>query len=365
MFFDAITINKDDAYDYANLPKAARGKFVKAKDSQLEDAFLADAETKKMMDAGFNFLRGELQKLNPELYKPLVHTTYAQDIDIDLGGGWVDYVTYYRADYAAITSWAKTLQADSTNVVPRVNVGLEQGNAKVFTFELGYDLRFVQLKKLDELKMGKDIKSIYQDIMLTSWELFCQETVYLGINGSTGLFNNTTVVPVHNTGISKADVINGTVTDEQLNSIVNGIIAQAMDASNRNPAVIPNRLLVPTWFTQALADRMSALYTNNLLSYLKEHNLAVGEGFDKVEIVGRPALNNLGVAGVGRIVAYRKDKRYARVDIPVPFQHLITLPNMERHAYTTVYAGQISEVQFPYNTAGDTFAPIQYFDFVA
>lgn len=365
MLLDAIQINKNDAYDYSNLPKSARGKFFKLDDEGLKKAFCFDS--KLTMDAGFNFLTSELQKINPEVYKPLIHTTYAEDVDIDVGGGWVDYITYYKADYAAIASWAKNLVGDSANIVPRVNVGLEQGNAKVYTFELGYDLRFVQLKKLDKLKLGRDIQSIYSDIMYAAWDLFVQENVYLGVNGSTGMFNNTTTVPVNLTGISKAAVEAGTVTDEQLNSIVNGIIRTSMDASNRNPAVIPNRLAVPTWFTSALADRMSALYTDNLLGYLKVHNLANGEGLiEKLEIVGRSALNNLGTAGAGRIVAYRKDKRFVKVDMPVPFQHLITLPNMERMAYTTVFAGQVSEVQFPYNgSSSDAFAPVQYYDFVA
>lgn len=364
MYFDAIELKNNDRFVFENLPKEARGKFFKMDKTELDRASFGDSKSKMVLDASFNFLTSELQKLHPETYKPLFNTTYAQDVDIDVGGGWVEFVSYYKVDYAAIASWAKNLTGDSANIVPRVNVEPAQGNAKVFTFQLGYDIRFVQMKLFDKIKMAKDIKSIYEDAMLAAWELFSQEIAYLGVNGTTGLFNNTTVVPVSVLGISKDDIEDGTVTDEQLNAVVNGIISAAMDATNRNAALIPNRLLVPTWFSKALSDRMSALYTNNLLGYLREHNLAVDEALlPKLEIFGRPALNTLGTNGVGRIVAYHKDKRFVRLDVPVPFQHLITLPNMERMAYTTVFAGQISEIQFPYNSSTDEFAPIQYLDF--
>lgn len=363
MLFDAIPVKQTDIYDYSNLPKNARGTFRKMSNDQLGSTFLADS--KMTMDAGFSFLKSELQKLHPEVYNPLWNTTYAKDIDLDIGGGWVDYISYYKTDYAAIAEWSKNLMGNSSNIVPRVNAGMQQGNAKVFTFELAYDLRFVELKKLDRIKMQKDIKSIYEDVMLAAYELFAQQVAYLGINGGTGFFNNTTVVPVNQTNISKAGLLNGTVTDEEITAIINGIIAGAMSNSNLNVAVIPDHFLVPTYFGKVLTGRFSALYTQTLRGFLKEHNLATEE-FDSIKsitIESRPLLDTLGLGGYGRIVAYKKDKRFVRMDVPVPFQHLITLPNMERMAYTSAFAGQISEVQFPYNSSSsDAFAPVQYWD---
>ena len=84
----------------------------------------------------------------------------------------------------------------------------------------------------------------------------------------------------------------------------------------------------------------------------------------KITIESRPALNKLGVGGHGRIVAYKKDKDYVRLDMPYPMQHYITLPNIDKMAYTSAFVGQVSEIQLPYNTSDAELGIVSYWDFV-
>ena len=92
-----------------------------------------------------------------------------------------------------------------------------------------------------------------------------------------------------------------------------------------------------------------------------------GEGSYKFQIRGRKQLDNLGTVSNGRIVVYRNEKRFVRMDMPYPLQVYYTGPNVERGAYTSFFMGQISHIQMPYNdgkNAGE-FGPVTYWDFGA
>lgn len=49
--------------------------------------------------SGGAFLTSELEKRDPLIRKPLTSVTYARDIPIQTGGGWVDYVTAMNVAY--------------------------------------------------------------------------------------------------------------------------------------------------------------------------------------------------------------------------------------------------------------------------
>ena len=83
----------------------------------------------------------------------------------------------------------------------------------------------------------------------------------------------------------------------------------------------------------------------------------------KIKIASRPALNTLGTGGHGRIVAYKKDKTFVRIDMPYAMPHFITLPNIDKMSYTSAFVGQVSEVQMPYNTTNATLGVVTYWDF--
>lgn len=132
-----------------------------------------------------------------------------------------------------------------------------------------------------------------------------------------------------------------------------------------NISLLPDTFLVPTFVGANLTSRFSALYTSTLRKFLIDHNMAADEsdGAIKISINSRPALNDLGAAGKGRIVAYRKDKDFVRLDMPYPIQHYITLPNVGKMAYTSAFVGQVSEVQMPYNVSSSELGVVSYWDF--
>ena len=107
------------------------------------------------------------------------------------------------------------------------------------------------------------------------------------------------------------------------------------------------------------------LLIDTLYQFIIDHNLgsAQSAGTVKLTIKARPDLNTLGTGGHGRIVAYKKDKTFVRIDMPYPMQHYITLPNIDKMSYTSAFVGQVSEIQLPYNTSNEELGIVTYWDF--
>lgn len=322
-------------------------------------------------DANFAFLSTTLAKLHKEMAEPLYWVTWSEDIPFETGGGFVDYVEYYTIDWAGIMNEQRNLVGNSVNYVPRVNAGANQKRVNVFTYEVAYDLRFIELEKMKKLTLQKSIQEIYNNVILAGWDLFVQNIAYLGANGSHGLFNSDTLVKTFT-------IDNQTTTyqgfdgmqDDAVVAFINGIYETYLKQTNGaggagNTPILPDTILVPTFVMSDLVSRYSPLYSNTLYDFVLTHNLGLSQSGKKMEITiqARPALDNLGTAGKGRIVAYRKNKSFVRIDLPYPIQHYITLPNIEKMSYTTAFVGQVSEIQLPYNTSSSEFGVVSYWDF--
>lgn len=361
--FSPVEVEKNFFVD--SVPSSQRGQCVSIKDmygSKVERRFVNDA---RVHDTNFAFLSTTLAKLHNTLYEPKHFVTYAQDIPVDVGGGFVDYVTYYTVDWAGIMNEFRNVVGNNANYIPRVNAGLNQKSVNVYTFEVAYDLRFVELEKMKKLTLQKSIQDIYSNAIVAGWDLFVQKVAYTGINGGKGLFNSdnvkvSTISNASTTGKGFEGLSDGAVV-----AYFNGVFEYYLQKSNMNITVMPNTFLVPTFVGKDLTSRFSALYTSTLRDFIIKHNLGIDESDEnfKVRIASRPSLDTLGAASKGRIVAYRNEKEYVRVDMPYPMQHYITLPNIERMGYTSAFVGQVSEIQMPYNVNSTDLGIVTYWDF--
>lgn len=330
--------------------------------SNIAKPFIGDAT---IHDANFAFLTTTLAKLHQQLYEPKYFVTYQKDVPVDVGGGFVDYVSYYTVDWAGIMNEFRNVVGNNANYIPRVNAGLNQKRVNVYTFEVAYDLRFIELEKMKKLTLQKSIQDIYSNAIVAGWDLFVQKVAYTGVEGKTGLFNGTNVLK---TTIDNADATGAGftgMTDAAIVSFFNGVFEMYLKDSNMNISILPDTFRVPTFVGNDLSSRFSALYTSTLRKFILDHNLGVDEssGEVKITIESRPDLNTLGEGGHGRIVAYRKDKSFVRIDMPYPIQHYITLPNIDKMSYTSAFVGQVSEVQMPYNTSSTALGVVTYWDF--
>lgn len=344
-----------------------RGTCINVRDMYPMLKKIPGIQDSKLHDTNFAFLTTTLAKLHKELYEPITHTTFAEDIPVDVGGGFVDFVSYYTVDWAGMMNEFRNIMGNNANYIPRVNAGMSQKSARVYTFEVAYDLRFVELEKMKKLTLQKSIQDIYSNIIVAGWDLFVQKVAYLGIQGATGLFNdaNTIITTIDNSTASSANSGFLGMSDSAVVAFFNGVFQLYLERSNMNVDILPDTFLVPTFVGSDLTSRFSALYTSTLRKFLLDHNLASDEsdGAVKISIKSRPQLNTIGTGSHGRIVAYKKDKRYVRVDMPYPMQHYITLPNIDKMSYTSAFVGQVSQIQMPYNQSSSEFGIVTYFDF--
>lgn len=349
-----------------SIPASQRGKAVSVRDmygSRMSRSVgISDAT---IHDSNFAFLTSTLAKLHKELYEPMYFVTWQKDIDKEVGGGFVDFVEYYSVDWSGIMNQFRNVVGNGANYIPRVNAGMYQHRCKVYTYEVAYDLRFTELEKMKKLTLQKSIQEIYNNAIVAGWDLFVQDCAYKGIGDSKGLFNSDDIVmaaTVSNAGTTGKGFAG--LTDAAVVAFFNGIFERYLSESNMNTAILPDTILVPTYVMTDLVSRFSSLYTSSLYQYILDHNLGAAQAGDlKLRIEGRPDLNDMGSAGKGRIVAYRKAKQFVRIDIPYPIQHYITLPNIEKMSYTSAFVGQVSEVQMPYNTDSSTLGVVTYWDF--
>lgn len=317
-----------------------------------------------MLDSNFSFFSSALAKVHTELAEPKYFVTYLQDIPVEYGGGFVDYVTFQTVNWSGLIDELRAVGTNASTFLPKVNAGLTQERVNVYTFEVGYDISFLELEKAKKLELKKSIEEVYQNAVVAGFDLFVQKIAYLGIDGNGGLFNSSSVLAntIDNTG---AQVDQGTkgLDDKKVVAIFNKIFETYLEGTNNNLALLPDVLLVPTFVASDLSSRHNTLYTSTLRKFLAEHNLAVDEGeLPKIEIHGRADLNKLGSVSKGRIVAYKKDQAFVRLDIPYPVQHFNTLPDINKKAYTTMFVGQVSEIQMPYNVKNE-FGVVSYWDF--
>lgn len=362
-YFTPSNIEKNFFVD--SVPSSERGTTTSICDMFSGKALKMFVKDQKVHDANFAFLTTTLAKVHKELTEPKYFVTYAQDIPVDVGGGFVDYVSYFTVDWAGIMNEFRNVMGNNANFIPRVNAGLNQKRVNVYTFEVAYDLRFVELEKMKQLTLAKSIQDIYSNVIVAGWDLFVQKVGYKGMSGQTGLFNdsNTLVTTIDNSSTT-GQGFEG-LADSAVVSFFNGVFEYYLINSNMNITVLPDTFLVPSFVGSDLSGRINALYTNSLRKFIVEHNLGIDEGDAnfKIEIKSRPDLDAMGSASKGRIVAYRKAKEFVRLDMPYPMQHYITLPNIERMSYTSAFVGQISQIQLPYNTSSSELGVVTYWDF--
>ena len=157
--FTASTVEKKFYTD--SVPACQRGKcfsLTSIYGIRASRPYIGDA---KVHDTNFAFLQSELTKLHTKLYEPQYFITYLQDVPVNYGGGFVDYVSYYTVDWAGIMNEFRNVVGNNANYIPRVNAGLTQKMVNVYTFEIAYDLRFIELEKMKKLTLQKSISNCH------------------------------------------------------------------------------------------------------------------------------------------------------------------------------------------------------------
>ena len=305
------------------------------------------------IQSGNAFLTSELEKRDPLIRKPLTSVTYPRDIPIEVGGGWVDYVSAMSVAYGmAGGSGASAVNGGGSNGIPVVQASVSKGAFKAHVFAAALRVMFVDMQRANFI--GRSLDQMLQDGIRLAYDKHMDQNTYVGFDeyATTGLVNNPDVTK---TTAATSGTASSTKwadkTPKQILTDINSAITAVWAANEYDEAGIPNHILIPyeqySYITTAM---VSDLGTETIYDFLKKHNVAANHGVD-LEIVPTRWVKGAGASGGDRMVVYVNNRRFVKADELVPLSRVMSAPNVTNVCYDTAYMANASEVQLMYQTS--------------
>ena len=295
------------------------------------------------------FLVSELEKRDPIVRVPLTSFTYARDIPIKIGGGWVDHTSNLNIDYGVTGgSGNGTVQASGANASPLVQMNLEKDVYSTHVFNTTMRIRFTDMMRSQVT--GRSLDKLLSDGVRMVYDKHMDENVYVGLSkyGSFGLINNPNVTVVTaDAGVStQTDWAHKTPNEilKDINDALNAVWA----AAGYDRRAMPNHILLPyEQFNYIATQPVSGLSEKSILTYLQENNVAGKNGVELI-IVGVPWCKGAGTSSTDRMVVYVHNDNFIAVEELAPLSRVMTSPSTEAQAYDSLYMANLSEVEFFY-----------------
>jgi hypothetical protein len=299
------------------------------------------------------FLSSELEYAVPKLVKPLTSMTHPRDVTVEIGGGFVEFISAYSSDYATTGGNQYGLQGTNNTDIPQIQVNVNKGLWQAWNWAVGFTITDIDLKRLQTAKrMGQpapfSLQKMLEDGVTLTWNKAMEYVTYLGWLGQPGLVNNSAVTsslaPAVGTGAGRAW---STKTPIQIQADVNFLLQQTLQASAYSLDGMADTILVPWSVYSVLMQPMTSAGTQSVLNYLLENNIARQNGIDlKIFPVANDWIATAGAGNVTRAVAYRNNEDTLVLRAPQPATKVFTVPTTkDGGAYETIFNGCIGQVQ--------------------
>lgn len=299
--------------------------------------------------SGGAFLVSELEKRDPLIRKPLTSVTYPRDINVNVGGGWVDYVSAMSVSYG-MTGGSENgpVQAGGANGLPIVQASLDKGVYKAHVYATALRTMFVDMQKSNFI--GRSLDQLLQDGVRLGYDKHMDANVYVGLSeyGTTGLVNNPDAVETTVANGAAGTATWATKTPLEILADINSAITAVWAAAEYDTEAMPNHILIPyEQYTYILNTPVTELATETILDFVLRNNVAAKNG-GSLYIGATKWCKGAGTGATDRMVVYVNHERYVNVDELVPLTRAMTQPNAANFCYDTAYAANISEVQVFY-----------------
>lgn len=307
--------------------------------------------------SGGAFLVSELEKKDPLIRKPLTSVTYPRDININVGGGWVDYVSAMSVAYG-LTGGSENgpVQAGGANGLPIVQASVDKGVYKAHVFATALRIMFVDMQKANFI--GRSLDQLLQDGVRLSYDKHMDANVYVGLSnyGTTGLVNNPDATETTVANGAAGTATWATKTPLEILEDINSAITAVWAAAEYDTEAMPNHILIPyEQYTYIMNTPVTDLATETILDFVLKNNVAAKNG-GSLFVGATRWCKGAGTGSKDRMVVYVNHERYVNVDELVPMTRAMTQPNAANACYDTAYMANISEVQVFYPQT------IAYFD---
>lgn len=307
--------------------------------------------------SGGAFLVSELEKKDPLIRKPLTSVTYPRDININVGGGWVDYVSAMSVAYG-LTGGSENgpVQAGGANGLPIVQASVDKGVYKAHVFATALRIMFVDMQKANFI--GRSLDQLLQDGVRLSYDKHMDANVYVGLSdyATTGLVNNPDATETTVANGAAGTATWATKTPLEILEDINSAITAVWAAAEYDTEAMPNHILIPyEQYTYIMNTPVTDLATETILDFVLKNNVAAKNG-GSLYVGATKWCKGAGTGSKDRMVVYVNHERYVNVDELVPMTRAMTQPNAANACYDTAYMANISEVQIFYPQT------IAYFD---
>lgn len=312
--------------------------------------------------SAMTFLKAELEKMDPKVREPLASVTYMRDIVIKTGGGFVDWTSVFNVDYATAGPNMYGLIGTETNAIPTMQANIGKDLYPVFTWANVMKVPFVDQAKLQQV--GRSLEDLLDKGIRLNYNKALDLVCYQGFGGYGGLINNSNITITDVDAGASGDTDWESKTPEEILSDINSGTNSAWAASEYDVTGIPDTMLVPPAKYARLLDPISIAGVNgagSILEYVLRNNVAKQQGVDfqifpcrwcisAGEELGSPAVASQ------RALLYKNDEDRVYMDITVPIQRAMTMPDVNQVAYLTLYLAQVGVPKFLY------YQPVVYLD---
>lgn len=299
--------------------------------------------------SGQAFLVSELEKRDNLVRTPLTSFTYTRDIPIRVGGGWAEYVSAMSVDYGITGgSGDGIIDSASADGTPLIQANFNKDLWKAHMIAAG--TRVFWIDQMRGNMTGRNIDMLLRDGLRMTYDKHMDENTYVGFTkyNSTGLINNASVTRTNAAAGAATTTTWVTKTPDEILKDVNDAILAAWAGSNYDLDAVPNHIILPyEQFNYIATQKVSTVAEKTILTFLLENNVAKVNGSD-LYIGATVWLDGAGQGSTDRMMVYCNKERYVAMDELVPLTRAMTTPNAERFSYDTVYAGNVSEVEFFY-----------------
>lgn len=303
--------------------------------------------------SGMAFLSSQLELANPTLVQPLASVSHKRDITVKFGGGFVEFLSAYQADYASTGGNQFGLQGTSNTDIPEIQVSVGKGIWKAWNWAASLVVTYIDVKRLEAAKrLGQPAPFSLNQLLDTGtklvWNKMMDFVVYLGWLGQPGLVNNPSVTAaLAAAGASGSTLWSQKTPVEILNDINNGLL-QTVTASGFDTTGMANRLLVGWDKWTILNQPMTIGGFSSLLEYVLKNNIGYRTGVDfKIFPLPNPYIDGQGAGATDRGVYYNDSEEDVYIQVPQPINKAFTLPTARNGgSYETIYNGCVGQVQW-------------------
>jgi len=222
-------------------------------------------------------------------------------------------VTYFSSDKAGKADWINGNSDD----IPMADVGHTQYETPVLTAGIGYGYGWEEINQAQML--GINLANDKAAAARRASEEMVDRIALEGdaTKGMEGLFDNS-AVPA--SGATNGDWEGGVTTPDEIIQDVNGALTNVQTATNN--IVLADTLLLPFGSWNYIASRRLTDTSMTILEFIRQNNVYTAQTGAPLTIRAERNLDDAGVSGDARMIAYRRSPEVLKLHMPMPHRFM-------------------------------------------